>query len=178
MVARLKFGEVVIPRQLEQFIDNQAEFIQEVAADVFEQSEDFVLRVLQQEPDVRQYPSDYPIEWESRPQERFVKGFILQKDSQGNIIPYKRSGRLARSWGYGLKNVTKGVKFFFKNPTRIAKYVYGSASKVVTNARKFQQRFHAITGWPLIIVEAFTLIDIIKAEFKETAISKIKAMMR
>ena len=36
-----------------------------------------------------------------------------------------------------------------ENPKRAARFVYGSLAKNPQAAARFQQRFHAITGWPL-----------------------------
>jgi hypothetical protein len=50
---------------------------------------------LQVEPPLRQGER---VRWTSRKQERYVKGFVLKKDAEGNLIPYQRTGKLAQGW--------------------------------------------------------------------------------
>ena len=50
--------------------------------------------ILQQEPG----PAKRPIRWTSKRQQRYVMGFVLKRDAKGNIIPYQRTGKLAKAW--------------------------------------------------------------------------------
>lgn len=66
----------------------------------------------------------------------------------GGGIPYRRSGGLAKAWRGIIKTENKVVTFTINNPSRAARFVYGSlALSNLTAAARFQQRFHKITGW-------------------------------
>ena len=97
-----------------------------------------VLQYMQQEVDERlvPYPGPvrYPIEWKSEKQRRYVMGFVLERDSDGEIIPYQRTYGLQRKWDVRLE----GGAIVIVNTSEIGRYVFGED----------QQPFHANTGWP------------------------------
>lgn len=66
----------------------------------------------------------------------------------GAGIPYVRSGGLSKKWRGDIKIEPAVVTFMISNPSRAARFVYGSlALSNLTAARRFQQQFHIDTGW-------------------------------
>ena len=66
----------------------------------------------------------------------------------GAGIPYRRTGGLAKKWKGEVIKAAKVITFLIRNPSRAARFVYGSlALSNLTTAARFQQRFHKITGW-------------------------------
>lgn len=99
-------------------------------------------------PPRRQWPGDYPggqLEWESEKQRRYWWAVLAEFDSAGNLIPYERSGDIPKAWALERRSgaAVRSVSIVNRNPK--SKWVYGSLSR--RNARKFQQRFHNVTGW-------------------------------
>ena len=120
---------------------------------------------LQQEPG----PVRYPIRWTSGRQRRYVFAKILKRDSHGNIIPYKRTGKLAKAWIVevnfeGLREFTVFRQQILRDTGGIAPRTKRIAAKkqpdvttiitidnpVITEryVTGFQQQgFHKDTGW-------------------------------
>lgn len=95
---------------------------------------------LETQPRRRIWPGDYPgrrLEWTSEKQRRWYWANVGH--------PYQRTGRLAKSWRTSASYAGGRVTIIVENPAKSAQYVYGSLAK--TNPGRFQQRFHAITGW-------------------------------
>lgn len=100
---------------------------------------------LGEQPPVRSYPSQYPIEWTSEKQRRAY----FATDGFGAGIPYKRTGGLAAAWEVLFERTADGFRMIVQNGSRAARFTYGSLAKNPQAAARFQQRFHAITGWQL-----------------------------
>lgn len=91
---------------------------------------DTTLRV---EPPVRSWPGDYPLEWTSEKQRRYV---MWKLRSTGNL-PYQRTHQYVRGWhvqGVYTHGLTSILVF---HDDEVADFVGG----------RRQQRFHRITGW-------------------------------
>lgn len=90
-------------------------------------------------------PAVHPIDWTTPKQ---MSAFFAS-DGFGQGIPTRRTGALSAAWT--AKSMRDGPSFFFviSNPLAAAKFVYGSLAKRANEARRFQQRFHAKTGWQL-----------------------------
>src|SRR4030042_4001946 len=112
-------------------------------------------------------PVKYPIRWTSERQRRYVLGFVLKRDAQGNIVPTQRSGKVRewavfvdhdaldkiRSFAFQLRLFlasldpgklgrlasppNDGVLIAFKSNVPYQRYVTGLN----------QQGFHTDTGW-------------------------------
>lgn len=95
---------------------------------------DTTLRV---EPPVRSWPDDYPIEWTSEKQRRYVMAFVLERDANGNIIPYERTHEYVHGW-HVQGNYAHGL-------TAIEVFHDSDVADFIGGRR--QQRFHRITGW-------------------------------
>lgn len=68
----------------------------------------------------------------------------------GRGIPYKRSGKLSQAWEIVGQLISDTWVIVVSNPMEAARFVYGSlAISNFSAAARFQQRFHAITGWKL-----------------------------
>lgn len=104
----------------------------------------FALAELQTIPKRRPVGRD---EYVSDAQRGYVYGVVLQKDAQGNIIPYERTGDTAAGWEVLFTSTPGGGGVAIANPTRAARFVYGSLARDRQQALRFQQPFHARTGW-------------------------------
>lgn len=81
------------------------------------------------------YADNGKLRWESERQRKFVLGYVLDRDSQGNIIPYQRTGTY-----YDTVEAIIDVKTItILNTNPISKYVTG----------RRQQSFHMDTGWEM-----------------------------
>ena len=81
----------------------------------------------------------YPIEWTSDKQRRA----FFATNGFGKGIPYRRTGKLQAAWVVEVR----GNAIVVENKSAIAKYVVGSLAQNRSAALRFQQRFHANTGW-------------------------------
>lgn len=113
--------------------------------------EDDFLAELQEEPGPTGTPGR-KIEWTSRLQQMAY----FASNGFGGGIPTKRTGKLAAAWKIIGKLVGNEWVILVLNPARAARFVYGSlAISNVARAVRFQQKFHAITGWkpaaPIVI---------------------------
>lgn len=126
--------------QVANFLQGPVEsVITEVGNSVKHKASTPVLRVAREYPPKRRGR----VRWTSPKQEWYVKTFVLKRDSQGNIIPYKRTGRLARGWVYSGEKTAKGYLLVLRNTLDYARYVYGISFDKTTN----KQGFHNDTGW-------------------------------
>lgn len=98
------------------------------------------LRALQVEPRRRRYPQEYPLEWTSEKQRKAY----WASNGFGKGIPYRRSGRLSKSWQLFLLPTANGVTINVRNSARYSHYVVG---RLRQRGRNPQQRFHIQTGW-------------------------------
>jgi hypothetical protein len=92
-------------------------------------------KTLRQEPPVRRWPGDYPIEWTSERQRRAY----FATDGFGAGIPYQRTHEFMHGWHVRADYSPSGFG-------EIA-ITHDSDKEVFITGRR-QQRFHAITGWP------------------------------
>lgn len=108
-----------------------------------EENKPFALEELQAEPG----KPKYPIEWTSEKQRRYVMGYVLERDENGEIIPYQRTGDLARGWELRYIRTPEGGAFIFRNETPYVRFVGGSLARSLDSATRFKQQFHSNTGW-------------------------------
>ncbi|HEB26679.1 MAG TPA: hypothetical protein ENI05_02730 [Porticoccus sp.] len=80
-------------------------------------------------------PVVYPIEWTSPEQKGYYFAVVVQRDNNGNIIPYERRGTFFDDVIVELDPLSLNLKI--TNPNPVARYVIGDD----------QQKFHANTGW-------------------------------
>lgn len=121
-----------------------------------------LLAALRQQPG----PSKQPVEWTSKRQERFVKGFILEKDEKGRIKPYQRTGKLAAAWEGRIEDKGDTMLYNLQNPADAAPYVYGSLAQNRNQALRFKQKFHTNTGWLNATDVAYPLFDELQSDFR------------
>lgn len=76
----------------------------------------------------------------------FASG-ILKRGSDGRVIPYKRTGKLAAAWSIYAVDTPEGGTFVFQNSSNAARYVVGTLAVNPTQALARRQPFHAKTGW-------------------------------
>lgn len=100
---------------------------------------------LKDKPRKRTYPDEYPIEYVSDKQERFVRALLGGK-------PYKRSNRIVNGWGYKIR-VNRG-RFSIEVANKIPEFKYvvgligtGTSRRSIKRYLKPMQPFHMITGW-------------------------------
>jgi hypothetical protein len=81
-------------------------------------------------------------------------------------IPFKRTGKLAAAWIIKEVIVDGVWKVLVSNPSKAARYVYGSlALSNPKKAARFQQNFHAITGWNLAAPTVIYWYDKLQKQF-------------
>lgn len=139
MIRQTLTADVLPDDDLIAYLESQREILQEVIEEVHSELEPEILAELEHTPP----PAKYPIEWTS---ERQRKAFFAT-NGFGKGIPTKRSGKLQESWLVYIKNLDEGVGLVIENKAKYAKYVYGSLAQDRTQALRFQQPFHANTGW-------------------------------
>ena len=125
-----------------------------------------------------------PIDWTSQKQRNYYFGFIAQRDGNGNILPYVRTGGFNESWfvrvdlsdltvGIGNSTMTKGSPNW--EPQPLYNFLVGGQ----------QQRFHANTGWiqaddPLlqIVIGTFDILADCVAGYNRDGRNSIMSMDR
>jgi len=86
-----------------------------------------------------------PIDWQTEKQR---KAFFAT-DGFGNGIPTVRNNAMVDAWSVEYKTSGQGWQIVVNNPVDYTRFVVGSLAKRVDRARRFQQRMHKATGWPL-----------------------------
>lgn len=105
-----------------------------------------MLRKLKNEvPTKRRYPSDYPLEFTSEKQRRYVMWKLNGK-------PYKRSHELERGWFYRVNQKSGKITITIGNDKKYSKFVVGKFGLGFSSRQKRryvepQQKFHQVTGW-------------------------------
>ena len=131
-------------------------FIEIAGDEAMSDIEEEFLAELQEEPGPTGTPGR-KIEWTTHPQHgNLQQRAYFASNGFGGGIPTKRTGKLAAAWKIIGKLVGNEWVILVLNPARAARFVYGSlAISNVARAVRFQQKFHAITGWkpaaPIVI---------------------------
>lgn len=137
---------------------------------VWRQVEPILMDELATTPKRRVYPKDYPngrLEWTSERQRRWYWANVGR--------PYQRTGQLARGWRSTVQYAGGRVTIIVENPSRAAPFVYGSLAQ--TNALRFQQRFHAITGWQPAKPTVDYWLDVAYREYEDALIARLDALV-
>jgi hypothetical protein len=124
-------------------------------------------------PPERTYPDDYPIEWTSDKQRKYVMGYVL------NGKKHQRTNRLVKGWKYKLHVYNRKISLKIYNEEEESKFVFGKVG-IGTSIRSIKrysvgklgerpQRFHRITGWKL----AYPLVQKTVLSVEASAKSKI-----
>lgn len=125
---------------LEGYYDSFESIVQEEYSAVWSEIEPVMLDELGYEPRVRRWPQDYPgrrLPFVSERQRRWYWANIGR--------PYKRTHHLSRNWRSHVRYMGGRIETVVENPSRAAPFVYGSLAQA--NSLRFQQPFHAVTGW-------------------------------
>ena len=94
-------------------------------------------------------PPNYPIQWTSDKQRKFVMALLRRKARELGLpddapINYQRTGDIQDNWETKIKIVPTGTRMEFTNPTPYTKFVFGSLNqRSLSEARQTQQGFHA-----------------------------------
>ena len=131
--------------ELSYFLDDFQLEVYRIAEYTSAEVQPFLIDELGYYPPRRQYPADYPLEWTSERQRKFV----MAKLRRENNIPYRRTYRLRAGWRVGLSRVGGGFAFRVENASDYAQFVVGSLAKDTSRAQAYQQQFHRKTGWVL-----------------------------
>lgn len=99
-----------------------------------------------QVPPRRKYPQDYPLEWTSEKQRKYVWGYILKGK------PYTRKNKIQSGWKNKVSIRSNRIVVEMKNSYPESKFVVGligmgESKKSIKKYIKPIQRFHTITGW-------------------------------
>lgn len=150
------------------FVDAFDEINVEIGEEVVSAIEPFLLDEL------HYYPGEvkYPIQWTS---ERQRKAFFAT-DGFGAGIPYRRTGRLRDAWR--VVSDVQGGAFTMRveNDADSARFVVGSLAQNVSAAQRFQQRFHANTGWPLATETVAFWLDAAQEEYQRILRDRLDEM--
>jgi len=87
----------------------------------------------------------YPIQWTTEKQRRA----FFATDGFGGGIPTMRTGALADAWEMHFQVQGTGFNIIVQNNKEASRFIYGSLARNLSQAARFQQRFHKTTGWPL-----------------------------
>lgn len=102
-------------------------------------------------------PVKYPIQWTSPEQEWFVKNRVLKRDSNGDIIPYQRTGKLNAGWLSVSETITGlGTSVLIWNNQKYAQFVVGRFTP-----SGHMQRFHRNTGWQPVLTKVTIIKEIL-----------------
>lgn len=142
------------------WLDSFNDVVARIAEDVREDYAETITRRLSDEPPRRQYPNDYPLEWESERQRRAY----FATNGFGKGIPYTRTGALAKGWQVVLEQQPGSFQIVVINRSSAARYVYGSLAQ---DGQRYQQRFHAKTGWPTAAPIIGVYIEAMLTDFAE-----------
>lgn len=98
-------------------------------------------------PKARKYPSDYPLIFTSDLQRKYVMGFVLK-----NNIPYRRTGKITKSWQYTFSHKGKNIYVRIENTLPESQFIIGKlgvgrSSSSIRKYLKPMQKFHQKTGW-------------------------------
>lgn len=98
-----------------------------------------------QTPPHRSYPQDYPIQYVSEKQRRFVMALLRGK-------PYKRTHGLSKGWYYRMRTSGSKISVTIGNRRNYAGYVIGKfgvgiSKRQIKRYLKPMQPFHKKTGW-------------------------------
>lgn len=147
-------------------VEGFEDFAYAVFLETFDEIKPDMMDELQHEPGS---PS-YKIDWTSNKQ---MKAFFAS-DGFGRGIPTRRTGEIKNSWT--AETTREGDLFYFtvdnKNPA--SKFLYGSLAKNRSSALRYQQRFHAKTGWP----KATDIVKKYSAKFKERYREKLHELAK
>lgn len=141
----------VVERAFPADVDLDALF-SDAAGEAYDALQDDFLQ-LQEEPRVRQWPGDYPLEWTSERQKRTV----MRKLRLSGLFPYERSHALSERWERHAAFIAGLAVVEIENPTPYATQVYGSADE--TDPLRDQLPFHRITGWEPVTPKVQALAD-------------------
>lgn len=144
------------------FLEQQAEHAFRVAQETANEIRPSVLAELGKEPPKRSYPADYPngqLPFDTEKQRRWYWANIGE--------PYKRKGTLSKAWQMYVLTDDSGFRLVIENTAPSAKWVYGSLAQNRDAARRFQQRFHAATGWQTATDTVTKWLDYYDAIFVE-----------
>lgn len=137
---------------------------------VWRQVEPVLLDELGYEPPVRRWPGDYPgrrLPFTTEKQRRWYWANIGQ--------PYTRTHRLSQSWRTSTQFSGGRVTIIVENPAKAAAFVYGSLAQV--NSLRFQQRFHAVTGWPAAKPTVDYWLDVAYREYEAALLARMDALV-
>lgn len=98
-----------------------------------------------QKPPKRKYPEDYPIQFVSERQRRFVMATLRGK-------PYRRTNGLSKGWYYRMKIKGNKITVTIGNRKNYAGYVVGKfgvgvSKRQIRRYMKPMQPYHRQTGW-------------------------------
>lgn len=156
--------------ELRGYYDSFESVAREEFRGIWRQIEPVLLDELGDEPRQRVYPNDYPggrLEWTSEKQRRWYWANVGH--------PYTRTGHLARNWRTSTQFNGGRVTIIVENPAPAAPFVYGSLAQA--NALRFQQRFHAITGWQPAKPTVDYWLDVAYREYEDALFARMGALV-
>ncbi|NJL71168.1 MAG: hypothetical protein HC888_05890 [Candidatus Competibacteraceae bacterium] len=126
---------------IETQLDDLTNITYEVGSQVVEDAWPEMLTTLSKEPQSPQRS----IEWTSKRQRQAY----FASNGFGGGIPYRRRQQVSGKWQLRQNQTPDGLVSYVENTSPSAKFLYGTLTQKIAQAKKPQQRFHSITGWIL-----------------------------
>lgn len=126
---------------------------------------------LRYEPPKRRYPEDYPVNFTSDKQRKFVMA--------NTELPDNRTSRMRKSWKYKWATGEGRLELSLWNSNRNSKYVVGTWGRKY-NPDKYEnpiQDFHRVTGWKPAHKQIRTTMYRSEAYAKRNARTKFKEIL-
>lgn len=125
---------------LYKFLNTHGQAVLDLAEDTFTELRSSHLDEFRQQPRVRRWTSDYPgnqLPFDTEKQRRWWHATHKE--------PYTRSGRMAANLNQEIRRDGDTISVIASYPSASTKYVLGNI--LGEQVARFQQRFHAATGW-------------------------------
>lgn len=142
----------------------------DVAYSVFEETFDEIEPQLMEELRIEAPERRGKVDWTSEKQ----KFAFFATNGFGGGIPTRRTGEHRNAWIAKTKREGSAFYFIVDNPLPTSKFIYGSLAKKRASALRFQQRFHAQTGWQ----PATDTVQFWLEAFRERYLEKMKKISK
>jgi len=110
------------------------------------------------------------IEWTTEKQRKAY----FATDGFGGGIPSTRTDAIINAWKVRFETTAGTFKLIVENANPAARFLFGTLAKSIQAAKKPQQRFHAITGWPLASPLVRDWADVADSLFHEQWVKRLQ----
>lgn len=155
-----------------EWLNAQEEMLFDIGFEIKEEIEPSLLSELDYTPPKRNYPADYPggqLPFETEKQRRWYWANIGK--------PYVRTGQHAKSYELFFVEQGNGFQLIVQSNNPAAKYIVGSLAQNRTEALRFQQKFHQVTGWQAATDTVTYWFDVAAELLEEKLDERIRAQV-